>query len=127
MHPLSAEIDKLERVAKADGRYKREALLFVGAALQYTLDHLDVKRHVSARELLEGISRYGRELYGPMAANVFRHWGVTTTRDFGEVLYLMISAGIGQITTSPTDSLDDFEGVYDFGEEFDWRKPHRQD
>jgi uncharacterized repeat protein (TIGR04138 family) len=125
MHPLDLDIDKLERVAKQDGRYKKEAFLFVCAALQYTLDQLDARRHISARELLNGISQYGRQLYGPMTKSVFEHWGATTTQDFGEILYLMIDGGVGHITTSPTDSLHDFKDVYDFEEEFDWRKERR--
>ena len=86
-----------------------------------------MRRHISARELLNGISQYARQLYGPMTKAVFEHWGVTATQDFGEILYLMINGDVGHITTSPTDSPDDFKDVYDFGEEFDWRKAHRGD
>ena len=51
-----------------------------------------------------------------MASVVLKNWNVTTTRDFGALVYNLIE--IGEMTKSETDRLEDFEDVYDFEEVF---------
>ena len=43
---------------------------------------------------------------------VLNTWGVETTRDFGEIVFLMISNK--WMNAAATDSIDDFNDVYDF-------------
>jgi uncharacterized repeat protein (TIGR04138 family) len=43
---------------------------------------------------------------------VLNNWGVRTTRDFGEIVYLMIERK--WMSAQPTDSVDDFNDVFDF-------------
>ena len=43
---------------------------------------------------------------------VLNSWGIKTTRDFGEIVYLMIRHK--WMNAQPTDSIDDFNDVYDF-------------
>ena len=43
---------------------------------------------------------------------VLGHWGIKTTRDFGEIVYLMIAHQ--WMSAQPEDSIDDFNDVYDF-------------
>ena len=125
MHAI--DIDELEKIVKEDGRYKKEAFLFVYRVLQHTLERLEVKRHISARELLRGISQYGKALYGPMTKTVLEHWGITKTQDFGEIFFLMANARLGRIRRSPRDSLEDFKDVYDFEDEFNWREDYEKE
>src|SRR5439155_18738034 len=77
------------------------------------------KRHVTGRELLDGIRRLGLERFGPMAPTVFEAWGVRRTADFGEIVFNMVE--IGFLGKTDTDSRDDFKDGYDFDAAF--RKP----
>ncbi|HID95513.1 MAG TPA: hypothetical protein EYP53_05580 [Candidatus Latescibacteria bacterium] len=110
-------LKRLEDVAEQNGRYRREAYLFVYAALEYTLNTLPERRHITGRELLEGISQYARKLYGGLAKTVFNHWGIGKTEDFGQIVFNLVDAGL--MSKTEEDSIDDFKNVYDFEEEFD--------
>ncbi len=106
----------LDEIIRKDSRYKQEAYHFVMAALNYTVSKLDRTRHVSGRELLEGIKEYAREQFGPMVHTVLEHWGVTSTEDFGYIVFNMVDAGI--LGKTDSDSIDDFKNGYDFKEVF---------
>jgi uncharacterized repeat protein (TIGR04138 family) len=47
-----------------------------------------------------------------MAKVVFRHWGITVTNDFGEIVFNMIEAVL--MSRSEQDNRSDFDNVYDF-------------
>lgn len=116
----------IEALAERDGRYRKEAYLFVYEALQYTVEKLGKaqldreQRHISGRDLLHGISDFGMEQFGPLTRSVFAHWGVRQTRDFGEIVFLLVSARL--MSKTDDDCIEDFTAVYDFAEEFDWRR-----
>ena len=114
----------VEEVAKRHGRYKRQAYLFVYAALEYTVQYLERDRsgtkealHVTGQELSRGIAVYAREQYGPMALAVFTHWGIHETLDFGRIVFQLIDGGIMHKTEE--DSLEDFRDVYDLCQALD--------
>ena len=86
-------------------------------ALDFTTKKLERKGHVSGQELLEGIRDYALELFGPMARTVLEYWGIKNTRDFGEIVFNMIDAGL--LGKAEQDSREDFENVYDFKAVFD--------
>ncbi|MEO1009494.1 MAG: Minf_1886 family protein [Planctomycetota bacterium] len=105
-----------------------EAFQFVREGLAHTVAGFDASRdgpvpaddgtrHVTGQELCVGLRSYAVERYGLLARTVLRKWGVTTTEDFGKIVYAMVDAGL--MRTSDQDSLDDFRGVYDFGEAFE--------
>ena len=114
---------ELERLVRDDPRYSIEAYIFLMNALEFTLATLGREGHVSGTELLEGVRRLAKERFGPTAKMVFEHWGVKKTDDFGEIVFNLIGAGI--LGKTEQDSIDDFKGVYDFGEVFekkcDWK------
>jgi len=107
----------VEEIVAKDPHYKVEAYDFVMAALNYTQSKLDKPRHVSGRELLEGIREYGLELFGLMTRTVFENWGVRTTEDFGSIVFNMVDAGL--LAKTEKDSIEDFNNGYDFKEAFD--------
>ncbi|MHC5081994.1 MAG: Minf_1886 family protein, partial [Planctomycetota bacterium] len=82
--------------------------------------------HVTGRELLEGARLRALEELGYLARTVFEGWGIRTTRDFGEVVFLLVKEEL--MGKTDQDSLEDFEDVYDFEEVFeksftvDWDK-----
>jgi len=107
----------IERIAAQDGRYMPQAYYFVHEALAYKLRQLGEQRHLTAEELLDGIRQLALERFGLMARVVLEQWGVKGTRDFGEIVYLLIAHGL--LFRTEEDSKDDFKDVYDFHEAFD--------
>ena len=60
------------------------------------------------------------EQFGPLTRSVFAHRGVRQTRDFGEIVFLLVGARL--MSKTDDDCIEDFTAVYDFAEEFDWRR-----
>ena len=85
-------------------------------ALDYTLKKIGCKRHVSGRELLFGIRDLALEQFGGLATMVFEAWGVRRTGDFGAIVWSLAEGGL--MSRSDTDSITDFDDVYDFREAF---------
>lgn len=131
---MSGPRSELAMLAASDKRYAIEAYQFLWHALSYTQETLgrvpkksgksaipdeeeDAEvRHVTGRELLEGIRQLGLEQFGMMAAVVFKMWGVHTTSDFGNMVYRLIDAGHWH--RAATDRQEDFDDCYDFEEAF---------
>lgn len=119
-------LQDIELLAECDGRYKKGAYLFIYDALQYTVDKLGKaslpkeQRHISGCDLLYGISEYGMDQFGPLTRSVFAHWGINATRDFGEIVFNLVKSNL--MSKTDRDCIEDFTDVYDFAEEFDWKK-----
>ena len=117
---VTEEIDnkiKLRQLVGTDSGYDPEAYVFVQKALDFLIGEMKERRHVSGRELLEGIRRYALKEYGPLSRMVLEHWGVRRCEDFGRIVFRMVDKGIMNKTAS--DSIDDFKGGYDFSQAFD--------
>ncbi len=108
--------DPLTSILRKDPRYPREAYHFVRDALQFTNESTGEARHVSARELLEGIRVLARQQFGPLAKWVLADWNIRTTDDFGNIVFNMIEAG--EMGKTPQDDVSDFARAYDFAEVF---------
>ena len=109
----------VEHLKSRDGRYKIQAYLFTIDALEFTMARLGRRGHVSGRELLEGIAVLAKREFGPTAKMVFESWGVVETRDFGEIVFSLVGAGL--LGKTDEDSIEDFEAVYDFNDIFEKR------
>ncbi len=107
----------LIKILRKDKRHSFEAYAFVLSALDYTLQKLKRKGHVSGQELAYGIKDYCLEQFGPMSRTVLEHWGIKKTGDFGEIVFNMIEVGL--LGKSEQDSKADFKDIYDFKEAFD--------
>jgi uncharacterized repeat protein (TIGR04138 family) len=108
--------ERLKQVVARDGRYHVNAYRFVYEALDYTVKRLDKKRHISGRELLEGIKNLALEQFGGLAVMVFDVWGVRKTADFGNIVFNLVEADL--MSRSEDDNREDFDGVYEFREVF---------
>jgi uncharacterized repeat protein (TIGR04138 family) len=106
----------LDQVIAADPRFKPEAYLFVHDALGHTWRRLDHRRHVTGRELLDGIKDLALKRYGPMAQAVLNSWGVRTTDDFGAIVFHLVDAEL--LSKTEEDRIEDFHAVYDFNDAF---------
>ncbi|HZE98723.1 MAG TPA: Minf_1886 family protein [Planctomycetota bacterium] len=104
--------ERLKEVVARDGRYHINAYRFVYEALDYTVKQLEKKRHISGRELLEGIKNLAIEQFGGLAVMVFDVWGVRKTADFGNIVFNLVEAEL--MSRSDEDTREDFDGVYDF-------------
>ena len=113
--PSSLE-ERLKQVVARDGRYHVNAYRFVYEALDYTVKQLEKKRHISGRELLEGIKNLALEQFGALAVMVFDVWGVRKTADFGNIVFNLVEADL--MSRSEDDNREDFDGVYEFRDVF---------
>jgi uncharacterized repeat protein (TIGR04138 family) len=109
-------------VAQKHGRYKPNAYRFTLDAVGFTVRALEENRHVRGNELLEGIRRLALDRFGPMAKTVFEQWGVSTTEDFGAIVFQLVDEGL--LGKTEQDTMSDFARGYDFDDafvrNFDW-------
>ncbi len=112
-------------IRRRNPRFSERAYYFVLAALQRYLEGLDRPRHVSGRELADAVRGLALDTYGPMARTVLEHWGVHSTAELGEIVFLLVDNGV--LTTQPGDSREDFEGLYSFEEAFEKEYPWGQE
>lgn len=108
--------EKLMEVVESDRKFALGAYQFVFEGLEYTLRKLPVRRHVSGRELVEGLRELALHHFGMLAQMVLRQWGVTRTEDFGEIVFRLVDAGL--MGKTETDSMADFTDVFTFDEAF---------
>jgi uncharacterized repeat protein (TIGR04138 family) len=106
----------LAEIRKRDGKYNERAYVFVLAALEFAQTRLAARRHMSGGELAWACRDFALEQFGMLASAVLSHWGVQTTEDFGQIVFMLIDVGL--LAQQPTDKLQDFEHVYDFAEVF---------
>jgi len=105
--------ERLEIIAAKDGRYDVRAAKFVYDGLGHTLKHLvSEPQHVSGQTLCEGLRELAVKKWGRLAKLVLNSWNIYTTRDFGEIVYMMIDHK--WMSAQPTDSIEDFNDVYNF-------------
>ena len=103
----------IEEIAGEDGRYSLGAIKFVYEGLGYTAKKVSTEpKHVNGQTLCEGLRKLAIEKWGSLAILVLNTWGVKSTRDFGEIVYLMIKHNL--MSAQPDDTIDDFNDVFDF-------------
>ena len=108
--------DRIRAIRARDPRYAPEAYEFVFQALSYTLSKVGERRHVSARELLDGVREFALQRFGGLALLVFDRWGVHATDDFGEIVFNLIEDKL--MNRTETDTKEDFRAAYDFHDTF---------
>lgn len=119
----------LKSILSRAGGYAPEAYRFISDGLAHTVSSVhgeesvrqaesvdDDSLHVSGRQLCMGLRDYALQRYGLLARTVLRKWGIHATADFGRIVFALVESGLMRKTDD--DELDDFQGVYDFDEEF---------
>ena len=106
----------VEEIYAKDRRYKPDAYEFLIEALNYTQNKLKRQSHVTGKELLECIRELIIKQYGVMAKTVLSYWGITSTADFGDIVFNMINEKL--LSKTETDSIEDFKDIYNFDEAF---------
>lgn len=121
MNGIILENGIMDRLRKRYPFYHETAYHFILSGLQFAIERVDVPRHISGKELAEGCRDLALERYGLMASEVLDYWGIRSTRDLGEIVFALVECGV--LVKQDGDSLEDFEGVYDFGEVFETEYP----
>ena len=67
--------------------------------------------------MASGIADLALERWGRLARLVLNQWGVKTTRDIGDIVYLMIENQ--WMTAQESDTIEDFDDVFDFEQVFE--------
>lgn len=109
-------LHRIEELAERKGRYRPEAYFWILRALEYTRRHLRRPGHVSGQELVEGTRLLALDEYGPMAYSVFQFWRLSSTEDFGRIVFDLVEEGL--LSRQEQDRLEDFAGGYDFAQTF---------
>jgi uncharacterized repeat protein (TIGR04138 family) len=114
----------IEQIVAEMGRYAIEAFEFVQRGLHYTVQKLheeakdpDADRHVTGRELSQGLRELALVQWGLLARTVLRRWGITRTEDFGRIVFALVDSG--WMSKTQEDTLDDFKDVFDFADAFE--------
>jgi uncharacterized repeat protein (TIGR04138 family) len=106
----------LAEIRRRDGKYNERAYVFVLAALEFAQTRLPARRHLSGVELAWACRDFALEQFGMLSSAVLTHWGIHTTEDFGQIVFMLIDVGL--LARQPTDRLEDFGRVYEFAEVF---------
>ena len=115
--------DPLRQLALQDGRYSPEAFRFLFESLDHAVrlagkeQAEGPERHVTGQEVLAGMRAYAREAFGPLAAHVWRSWGVRETMDWGRIVFLLVDKGL--LKRQENDSIADFSAGFDFDQVFE--------
>lgn len=118
----------LEEVVDEVGLYPIEAYEFVQQGLGYTVSKIHGQppagdkepkksRHVSGRDLCEGLREYALLKWGLLAKTVLGRWNIRRTADFGRIVFALVDSGWMQATDE--DSAEDFRDVFDFKTAFE--------
>lgn len=117
--------EAVARICASDRRYAPEAYLFLNDGLARTLKLVQERekkyRQITGAELSEGLRDFALEQFGPLALTVLARWGVHSTRDFGEMVFILLAAGL--LGKTEEDKIEDFDDVFDFDHAF--RAPFR--
>ena len=111
--------------------YPLDAFIFVQKGLDFTVrrEHGDPdeadgaqpddpgqSRHVTGRQLCQGMRDYALQEYGLLASTVLRRWHIHRSEDFGHIVFAMVDSGLMHKTDD--DTIDDFTDVFNFREAF---------
>jgi uncharacterized repeat protein (TIGR04138 family) len=111
-------LEALELAIRADGRYPPAAYEFLHEALMLAAvcvhgDRVGTEpRHVTGQQLATAAAQLALRNWGRLARTVLARWNIHTTRDFGEMVYLLIRLGV--LGRQESDRIEDFDDVFDF-------------
>jgi len=126
-HQTSARPKTLEQIVSDIALYPVEAYEFVQQGLAFTVQrihgeqksqrNMQISRHVTGQQLCQGLRDFALAQWGLLARSVLRRWNITSTFDFGRIVFAFIEAGRMQKTDG--DNIEDFKEVFDFRTAFD--------
>lgn len=113
--------EAVEEICEHDHRFHADSYNFLKDALDFTLkrivDEESQPRHVNGAELMLGFRDYTLQEFGPMSKPILKEWGITKTRDVGDMVFNLIGASV--FSKEEGDSPSDFDKIYSFKEAFE--------
>lgn len=109
--------DPIHKLALDDARYSPEAFRFLFESLEVAIrlagreQAEGPERHVTGGEVLDGMVAHARDLFGPLAAAVWRTWGIEKPIDWGHIVFLLVEAGL--LNRQDSDRVEDFDRPLD--------------
>lgn len=123
----SFDLRRRVEVIEKDGRFPVDAYNFLQRGVRHTVEMVHgedaltleegedpATRHVGGRELAVGLRDLAEAQWGLLAQTVLRRWGITSTRDFGEMVFVLVDGGV--LSRTDSDRVEDFDDVYPFGD-----------
>ena len=118
-------LKSLDEIVDEVGLYPREAFKFVQAGLAYTVEHIhaetandpEANHHVTGQQLCEGLREFALKEWGLLAPTVLKRWNITSTYDFGRIVFTLVEHE--HMAKTDQDTVEDFRNVYDFKTAFD--------
>jgi uncharacterized repeat protein (TIGR04138 family) len=114
----------LQDVVDQLDEYPIDAFHFLQQGLSYSVEKFhggvtdpSASRHISGQQLCEGLREFALLKWGMLARTVLRRWNITSTLDFGRIVFAMVDNGLMQKTEE--DSVEDFRAVFDFRQAFE--------
>ena len=111
----------MDQIRERESRFEEGAYLFVLAALEYSQAQLQVRRHITGRELALACRDMAIDRFGIMARIVLERWGIATTEDIGSVVFTLVDLGF--LASQTSDTREQFSDVFDFADAFDRHYP----
>lgn len=114
--------ERLRKMANEDGRYSPEAYQFLFEGLEEAIQmtgrsHLEgTERHVTGRDVVQGLVVHARRSFGPLTPQVWRSWGIHGPIDWGHCVFVMVEAGF--LSRQESDTIEDFRFDLDLDAEF---------
>lgn len=116
----------LREIVEEVGLYPEDAFKFVQGGLKFTVEKLhgpgtdDAEpgtRHITGQNLCDGLRQYALDQWGLLASTVLTRWNITSTLDFGRIVFALVDHGWMQKTDE--DTIEDFRNVFDFRSAFE--------
>lgn len=121
MNPVDKFLEGVPKICDKDHRYAADAYFFIRESLDCTVKQLGkgksaARRHVTGKELMDGIRHHAIHQLGPMARTVLKSWGIENTRDFGNIVFNLVNAEL--LGKTDEDKVEDFDNGYSFDDAF---------
>ena len=110
MQKISDTRRKINDFYAQTGKYSPDAYECVTACVIDQVRRMDNPRHLSAREVLDGIVKSLPKEFGAVAFLVLEQWKIANASDIGEIVFDLIELGI--LSASAEDRRSDFNIDY---------------
>lgn len=116
--------ESMEDVIRRDGRYPPEAFALLQDAMARAVKEKygdrggeSRQKHVTGSQLCLALRDLAMQRWGMLAATVLGRWNIRGTRDFGNMVFLLVEHGY--MRKRPQDTIEDFDEVFDFQQAFE--------
>src|SRR5690606_7325007 len=109
--------DVMSRLREQHPAYHEAAYLFILNALHYVLERLPVPRHISGRELAEGVRDLAIDLFVNMYRTVLEYLMSIETAHVGKIAFALVECDV--LNSKVEKTLEDYEDLFDFEVDFE--------